>query len=273
MALTPGTSVGPYRILGKIGEGGMGEVYKAHDPRLARDVAIKIAGEAFTDRFTREARAIAALNHTNVCHLYDVGPNYLVMEFVEGNTLQGPLAFDEALPIIRQLVDGIEAAHEKNIVHRDLKPANIKVTPEGVVKILDFGLAKAMEPEPLGGDVTNSPTVVPTVMPTVMPQFGATQQGTILGTSAYMAPEQAEGKPADKRADIWAFGVVVYELLTGRAGWARSTRRTIRVWAATWRSRSPARRSRIASRARRGRSPRSITRTSATSTTSGPTTW
>ena len=207
MALTPGTSIGPYQIASLIGNGGMGEVYKAHDLRLGRDVAIKIAGEAFSDRFMREARAIAALNHTNVCHLYDVGPDYLVMEFVEGNVLQGPLAFEDALPIIRQLIDGIEAAHEKNIVHRDLKPANIKITPDGVVKILDFGLAKAMEPE-LAADVTNSPTL--------LHSLGATQPGAILGTSAYMAPEQAKGRQADTRADIWAFGVVVYELLTGR---------------------------------------------------------
>jgi len=186
----------------------MGEVYKAHDPRLGRDVAIKIASEAFSDRSAREARAVAALSHTNICHLYDVGPDYLVMEFVEGRILQGPLDFEEALPIIRQLIDGIEAAHERNIVHRDLKPANIKITPDGIVKILDFGLAKAIAPEALATDVTNSPTIA-------FPA-GATGLGTVVGTSAYMAPEQAKGKQADKRADIWAFGVIVYELLTGR---------------------------------------------------------
>ena len=186
----------------------MGEVFKAHDSRLGRDVAIKVSNEAFSDRFTREARSIAALNHSNICHLYDVGPDYLVMEFVDGTTLHGPMPFDEALPIIQQLIDGIEAAHERNIIHRDLKPANIKVTPDGIVKILDFGLAKALTPDPAIADVTNSPTLAPVP--------GATVQGAILGTAGYMAPEQARGRPADRRADIWAFGVIVYELLSGR---------------------------------------------------------
>jgi serine/threonine-protein kinase len=185
----------------------MGEVYRAHDDRLRRDVAIKVSNAQFTERFTTEARAIAALNHTNICHLYDVGPNYLVMEYVEGEDLKGPHEFKDALPIIQQLIDGIEAAHEKNIVHRDLKPANIKVTPEGVVKILDFGLAKAMSPLPPSGiDPGNSPTLT----------MGATAVGTILGTAAYMAPEQAKGKVADKRSDIWSFGVILYEVLTGK---------------------------------------------------------
>jgi len=143
MALSKGDKLGPYEILDAVGKGGMGEVYRAHDSRLNRDVAIKVSNAQFTERFTREARAIAALNHTNICHLYDVGPDHLVMEYVEGQDLRGPLDFEEALPIIHQLIDGIEAAHEKNIIHRDLKPANIKITPEGVVKILDFGLAKA----------------------------------------------------------------------------------------------------------------------------------
>src|SRR6201982_8234 len=151
MPLSIGDKLGPYEILAPIGKGGMGEVYRAHDVRLNRDVAIKISTAQFTDRFSREARAIAALNHTNICHLYDVGPNYLVMEYVEGPDLRGPLDFEDALPIIQQLIDGIKAAHEKNIVHRDLKPANIKITSEGVVKILDFGLAKAMEPPPPSG--------------------------------------------------------------------------------------------------------------------------
>src|ERR1700680_1206137 len=207
MALSIGTKLGPYEILAAIGAGGMGEVYRAHDPRLNRDVAIKASNAQFTERFTREARAIAALNHTNICHLYDVGPNYLVMEYVEGQDLGGPLDFPDALPIIEQLIDGIEAAHEKNIVHRDLKPANIKITPEGVVKILDFGLAKAREPPPSSdGNPENSPTLT----------IGATAVGTILGTAAYMAPEQAKGKPADKRSDIWSFGVILYEVLTGK---------------------------------------------------------
>src|SRR6516162_9903148 len=161
MPLSAGDKLGPYEILTRIGAGGMGEVWKARDPRLDRDIAIKVSAERFSDRFEREARAIASLNHTNICHLYDVGPNYLVMELVEGETLAGPLRFDDALPIVRQLIDGIEAAHERNIVHRDLKPANIKVTPEGVVKILDFGLAKAaaQTDESSGGNPENSPTL------------------------------------------------------------------------------------------------------------------
>src|ERR1700693_656244 len=176
MPLFVGDKLGPYEILAPIGKGGMGEVWKAHDSRLNRDVAIKVSNAQFTERFTREARAIAALNHTNICHLYDVGPNYLVMEYVEGQDLGGPLDFDDALPIIQQLIDGIEAAHERNIVHRDLKPANIKITPEGVVKILDFGLAKAVEPPPsIDGNPENSSTLT----------MGATAAGTILGTPAY----------------------------------------------------------------------------------------
>src|SRR5215472_676708 len=205
--MTPGTKLGPYEILAPIGAGGMGEVYRARDSRLSRDVAIKVSAEQFNERFEREARSIASLNHTNVCHLYDVGPNYLVMELVEGETLRGPIPFAEALPIIRQLIDGIEAAHDRNIVHRDLKPANIKITPEGVVKILDFGLAKAMAAEPEGTS-DNSPTVT----------MGATTAGTILGTAAYMAPEQAKGKTADKRSDIWSFGVLAQRQETVRRG-------------------------------------------------------
>jgi serine/threonine protein kinase len=214
MPLSKGDRVGPYEILGLVGQGGMGEVYRAHDDRLRRDVAIKVSNAQFTARFTSEARAIAALNHTNICHLYDVGPNYLVMEYVEGEDLKGPLDLDDALPVIQQLIDGIEAAHEKNIVHRDLKPANIKITPEGVVKILDFGLAKAMDrSSPDGSDPGNSPTLT----------GGATAVGTILGTAAYMAPEQAKGKSADKRSDIWSFGVILYEVLTGRKLFAGET--------------------------------------------------
>jgi serine/threonine protein kinase/Tol biopolymer transport system component len=207
MPLSAGDRLGPYEILSAVGKGGMGEVYRAHDSRLNRDVAIKVSNAQFTERFTREARAIAAFNHTNICHLYDVGPNYLVMEYIEGQDLRGPMDFDDALPIIHQLIDGIEAAHDKNIVHRDLKPSNIKITPEGVVKILDFGLAKATDPPPSSeSNPENSPTLT----------MGATAAGTILGTAAYMAPEQAKGKAADKRSDIWSFGVIVYEILAGK---------------------------------------------------------
>src|ERR1700724_2520561 len=141
MPLSPGTHLGPYEILAPIGAGGMGEVYRARDPRLGRDVAIKVSAQQFTERFEREARAIAALNHPNICQIYDVGPNYLVMELVEGVEPKGPLPLEEALPIAKQIADALEAAHEKNIVHRDLKPANIKVKPDGTVKVLDFGLA------------------------------------------------------------------------------------------------------------------------------------
>ncbi len=212
MQLTVGTKLGPYEILAPIGAGGMGEVYRARDSRLGREVAVKVSAQDFTERFEREARAIASLNHTNVCHIYDVGPNYLVMELVEGEALAGPLRFEHARSIIRQLIDGIDAAHERNIVHRDLKPANIKITPEGVVKILDFGLAKASATETEGNPET-SPTIT----------MGSTQAGTLLGTAAYMSPEQARGKTADKRSDIWSFGVVVYELLTGKKAFGGET--------------------------------------------------
>jgi Tol biopolymer transport system component/predicted Ser/Thr protein kinase len=211
MSLTKGDHLGPYEILALIGVGGMGEVYRARDTRLNRDVAIKVSKEQFTERFAREARAIASLNHPHICTLYDIGPNYLVMEYVEGAALKVPLSLDNAVPIIHQLIDGIEAAHEKNIVHRDLKPANIRITPDGVVKILDFGLAKATQDtdqsrDPEGEGAENSPTLT----------IGATKAGAILGTAAYMSPEQAKGKTADRRSDIWSFGVVVYELLTGK---------------------------------------------------------
>src|SRR5262252_5922722 len=187
MPLASGTRLGPYEIIEPLGAGGMGEVYRAQDTRLGRVVALKTSHEQFSERFAREARAVAALNHTNICHLYDVGPDYLVMELADGDELKGPLEFDRALPIIRQLVDGIDAAHEKNIVHRDLKPANIKITHDGVVKILDFGLARAADPE-VDADPRNSPTMT----------VGATGAGVILGTAAYMSPEQARGKTADR---------------------------------------------------------------------------
>jgi len=203
MPLAPGDKLGSYDIVAPIGAGGMGDVYRARDPRLNRDVAIKISQERFSDRFEREARAVAALNHPNICTLYDIGPNYLVMELIEGESPKGPLPLDEVLRIARQIAAALDAAHEKGIVHRDLKPANIKIKPDGTVKVLDFGLAKT--PEPAAGDPESSPTM--TISPT--------RAGMILGTAAYMSPEQARGKAVDKRADIWAFGVVLYELLTG----------------------------------------------------------
>jgi Tol biopolymer transport system component/predicted Ser/Thr protein kinase len=211
MALAAGTRLGPYEILALLGAGGMGEVYRARDPRLGRDVAIKISAERFSERFDREARAVAALNHPNICQIYDVGPNYLVMELVEGLTLAeriklGAVPLDEALAIARQIADALEAAHEKGIVHRDLKPANIKLKLDGVVKVLDFGLAKMAAPAASAENLENSPTLT----------IEATRLGQILGTAAYMAPEQARGKVVGKQADIWAFGVVLYEMLTGR---------------------------------------------------------
>src|SRR4029077_16762627 len=206
MALSVGDRLGPYEILAHIGAGGMGEVWKAHDPRLGRDVAIKTSNAEFTERFAREARSIAALNHPNICTLYDVGPNYLVMEYIEGEAPKGPYALEEALRIAAQIRDALEAAHEKGIVHRDLKPANIKIKPDGSVKVLDFGLAKVTPASAGESDAANSPTLT----------IGATQAGMILGTAAYMSPEQARGKTVDKRADIWAFGVVLYEMITGQ---------------------------------------------------------
>jgi serine/threonine protein kinase len=207
--LSPGTRIGPYEIRELIGRGGMGAVYRAHDSRLGRSVAIKVSSERFGERMEREARAVAALNHPNICTLHDVGPDYLVMELIEGQTLAdrikaGPVSIAEAVPIARQIAAALEAAHERGIVHRDLKPGNIALTADGTVKVLDFGLAKVADS--LGpSTVADSPTFT----------GAATQPGTVLGTAAYMSPEQARGKPVDKRTDIWAFGVVLYELLTG----------------------------------------------------------
>jgi eukaryotic-like serine/threonine-protein kinase len=192
MPFSPGDKLGPYEIQAPIGAGGMGEVYRATDPRMGRDVAIKICADRFSDRFSREVHAVAALNHPNVCHLYDVGPDYLVMELVEGSTLaerikQGAVPMEEALGIAKQIADALEAAHEKGIVHRDLKPGNIKLRPDGRVKVLDFGLAKVAEAQAAASSV-DSPTV----------SMAATQAGIILGTAAYMSPEQARGRPVDK---------------------------------------------------------------------------
>jgi len=202
-----GEKLGPYVILAPLGRGGMGEVWRARDPRLGRDVAIKISDKRFSDRFDREARAIAALNHPNICTLHDVGPNYLVMEIVEGPTLaerigNGPVPLDEALVLAGQIADALDAAHEKGIIHRDLKPANIKIRPDGSIKVLDFGLAKSVVDS--GNISSDSPTTL------------LSSAGMILGTAGYMSPEQARGREIDKRADIWAFGVVLYEMTTGK---------------------------------------------------------
>ena len=208
MLLSTGDRLGPYEILSALGAGGMGEVWKARDTRLGRIVAIKVSQERFSDRFEREARSIAALNHPNICTLFDVGPDYLVMELVEGPTLaeriaKGRLSPDEAIPIARQIAEALEAAHEKGIIHRDLKPANIKLTADGNVKVLDFGLAKAVG-ETAAHDDAETATV------------SATRAGSVIGTAAYMSPEQARGETIDKRADIWSFGVVLYEMTAGK---------------------------------------------------------
>ncbi|HUF25166.1 MAG TPA: protein kinase [Vicinamibacterales bacterium] len=230
MSLTSGTRLGPYEVLAPIGAGGMGEVYRARDTRLDRDVAIKILPEAFARdaerlaRFDREAKTLASLNHANIAAIYGIESaeatgniqpgriSALVMELVEGDDLsarlaRGAIPLDEALPIARQIAEALEAAHERGIIHRDLKPANIKVRADGTVKVLDFGLAKAVDPS-LGSDpdLMNSPTIT----------SPATQLGMILGTAAYMAPEQAKGRAIDRRADVWAFGVVLLEMLTGK---------------------------------------------------------
>jgi Tol biopolymer transport system component len=218
-----------YRITTKLGEGGMGEVYRATDTKLGRDVAIKVLPENFARdsdrmaRFAREAQVLASLNHPNIAHIYGVEERALVMELVEGESPKGPMPFEESWPIALQIADALQYAHEKGIVHRDLKPANVKVTPDGVVKLLDFGLAKAYQGEPDAArvDPANSPTASGANASTTARThqgmtFDGTMQGVILGTAAYMAPEQARGKIVDRRADIWSFGVLFYELLTGK---------------------------------------------------------
>ena len=223
MPLTIGDRLGHYDVTALIGEGGMGQVYQATDTKLHRDVALKVLPQAFTDdperlaRFEREATVLASLNHTNIGHIYGLeeaeGQKALVLELVEGPTLterikQGPIPVDEALAIAKQIAEALEAAHEQGIIHRDLKPANIKIKEDGMVKVLDFGLAKAFQPDASDPNMSQSPTISLTA--------AATQMGMVIGTAAYMAPEQAKGKVVDKRADVWAFGAVLYEMLTGQ---------------------------------------------------------
>jgi serine/threonine protein kinase len=230
LALTPGTRLGVYEVTAQIGEGGMGQVYRARDTKLDRDVAIKILPEAFAHdadrvaRFQREAKTLASLNHPNIAIIHGLEQagdvHALVMELVEGEDLsqriaRGAIPLDEALPIAKQIAEALEAAHEQQIIHRDLKPANVKVREDGTVKVLDFGLAKAMDPAGAASPhVSRSPTITTPAM---------TQAGLILGTAAYMSPEQASGRPVDKRADIWSFGVVLWEMLTGRRLFAGET--------------------------------------------------
>src|SRR5664279_6231513 len=204
MPLSSGDTLGPYEILSRLGAGGMGEVWKARDTRLDRIVAVKVSKAEFSERFEREARAVAALNHPNICQLYDVGPNYLVMEYVEGAQLKGPLPLDQALKYAAQICDALDAAHKKGITHRDLKPANILVTKAGI-KLLDFGLAKIGPRKPLEDSTLT---------------MALTGKNEIVGTLYYMSPEQlqaqATGQEIDARSDIFSFGLVLYELLTGK---------------------------------------------------------
>src|SRR5438046_1318604 len=250
MTLATGTKLGPYEILTPLGAGGMGEVYRARDTKLGRDVALKVLQEAFAKdcermaRFQREAQMLASLNHPNIASIYGLeesgGVRALVMELVEGPTVAeriatrarrdsggarltppakaqqaAPLPLDEVLGIAKQIAEALEAAHESGIIHRDLKPANIKVTEGGTVKVLDFGLAKAFNPQDSAANLneTNSPTL----------SMAATRAGVILGTAAYMSPEQARGKPLDKRTDIWSCGCVLYEMLAGQRAFAAET--------------------------------------------------
>src|SRR3974377_1189207 len=212
--MSPQSQIAHYRITSKLGQGGMGAVYRATDTKLNRDVAIKVLPDTFSAdpdrlaRFTREAQVLASLNHPNIAAIYGVEERALVMELVEGPTLaerisQGPMPVDEALPIARQIAEALEYAHERGIVHRDLKPANVKITPDGTLKVLDFGLAKALAEDCTNVDISNSPTLT----------AAATQAGFILGTAAYMSPEQARGKSVDRRSDIWSFVAGFFKIL------------------------------------------------------------
>ena len=219
--MEPGTKLGHYEILSAIGKGGMGEVWKAKDTKLGREVAIKTLPDEFAQdadqvaRFRREAQLLASLNHPNIAAIHgfeeDKGTHFLVLELVEGDTLadrvkRGAIPLEESLNLALQIAEALEAAHEKGVIHRDLKPANIKVTPDDKVKVLDFGLAKAFEGQQEDVTTANSPTL----------SMAATQQGLILGTAAYMSPEQTKGRSIDKRSDVWAFGCVLHEMLTGK---------------------------------------------------------
>jgi eukaryotic-like serine/threonine-protein kinase len=226
MSIKPGTRIGPYEVTSPLGEGGMGVVFRAHDTKLRRDVALKLLPDHFANdperlsRFQREAQVLASLNHPNIAQIYGLedstAQRCIVMELVEGENLQerlrrGPIPIDETLRIAKQIAEALEAAHDRGIVHRDLKPANIKLTPDGKVKVLDFGLAKAFE-EDRQPALSDSPTLVSASVP-----------GVILGTAAYMSPEQAKGKEADRSSDIWAFGCVLYEMLTAQAAFEGET--------------------------------------------------
>src|SRR4051812_16595227 len=224
MSLPSGTRLGAYEILAPLGAGGMGEVYRARDARLGREVAIKQLAPAlahdpdYLARFEREAQVLAALNHPNIAAIYGLESGAIVMELVAGETLadqiaRGPIPLETALPLARQIAEALEAAHEKGIIHRDLKPANIKITPDGTVKVLDFGLAKVFAREGSQNDLSAIPPIA----------IDETQEGVIAGTAAYMSPEQARGTAVDKRTDIWAFGCVLYEMLTARSAFSGET--------------------------------------------------
>ena len=232
MALSVGDRLGPYEVVGALGAGGMGQVYRARDSRLGREVALKILSDLVASdperiaRFEREARTLASLSHPNIAGIHGLedsgGVQALVLELVEGPTLAdrlaaGPMPLDDALGVARQITDALEAAHDVGIIHRDLKPANIKLRPDGTVKVLDFGLAKAIAAAHDGGaDVRGHAAANLSHSPTITGPIGMTGVGVLLGTAAYMPPEQARGKPVDKRGDIWAFGCVLFEMLTGK---------------------------------------------------------
>jgi serine/threonine protein kinase len=228
VALTVGDKLGHYEVLALLGQGGMGEVYRARDTTLKRDVALKVLPATFLRdhermaRFQREAEVLASLDHPNIGLIHGIVDSEhsraLVLALIEGPTLAdrieaGPLPLEEAVTIARQIVDALEYAHDRGVIHRDLKPANVKIGPEGVVKVLDFGLAKVLEDEPAVSSMANSPTLT----------MGHTRAGVILGTAAYMSPEQAVGRAVDRRSDIFSFGAVLYEMLTGQRAFAGAT--------------------------------------------------